>query len=220
MPDPIVVEPAVPARASVIWLHGLGASAGDFAGLSQELGLGAQQGVRFVLPNAPARAVTVNGGMAMPAWYDIRGFDIAAAEDAEGLVASGQRIARLIDHETGRGLDPGRIVLGGFSQGGALALHTGLRYPRELAGIVALSAYLPLHDRIDSDIAVANRATPIFMAHGDGDPVVAPELGARSRDILTDSGYDVAWHSYPMGHEVSAAELAALRDWLVAVLGD
>lgn len=217
MSDPIVIEPPGAANASIVWLHGLGASADDFAGLAEELRLGPNHGLRFVLPNAPVQSVTINGGVSMPSWYDIRGLDIAATEDIDGLVASQAQVAALIESERERGIEPERIVIGGFSQGGALALYAGLRFREKLAGIAALSAYLPCYEQLETEAASANQAAPIFMAHGDADPVLVPELGAQSRDYLSARGYDVTWQSYSMGHEVSAAEIAALRDWLVAV---
>lgn len=217
MPDPMILEPPAEANASVIWLHGLGASADDFAGLATELQLGANHGLRFILPNAPTRPVTVNNGVAMPAWYDIGGMDISATEDAYGLESSREQIDSLVAGESERGIASKRIMIGGFSQGGALALHVGLRYAEPLAGIIALSAYLPLHDRLQEEATPANRQTPIFMAHGNADPVVAPELGAGSRDYLIGQGYDVTWQSYAMAHEVVAAELTAIRDWMAAI---
>ncbi|NNC24025.1 alpha/beta fold hydrolase [Salinisphaera sp. USBA-960] len=218
MSDPIVIQPPAAANASVIWLHGLGASADDFVGLADELALGSGHGVRFVLPNAPTMPVTINSGTPMPAWYDIRGLDIDAPEDTDGLSASCERIDALIAAERERGIAADHIVLGGFSQGGALALYAGLCYPEQLCGVVALSAYLPRHEWLldAARTTTNNNKPPVFMAHGDADPVLAPELGAQSRDLLLAGGYDVAWHSYPMGHEVSANELVALRDWLIA----
>lgn len=217
MPDPIIIEPPTEANASIIWLHGLGASADDFAGLANELQLGAVHGLRLILPNAPTRPVTVNNGIAIPAWYDIGGMDSSATEDANGLEASRKTINSLVANERALGIASKRIMIGGFSQGGALALHVGLRYAEPLAGIVALSAYLPLHDRLQNEATPANRLTPIFMAHGNADPVVAPELGAGSRDYLIGHGYDVAWRTYAMEHEVVAPELTAVHDWMAAI---
>ena len=218
MLDCIEIESPNAATASVIWLHGLGADGNDFVPIVDELGLGADHGIRFVFPNAPVRPVTVNNGMAMRAWYDIKGVAIADKQDAEGITASAAEIEALIAREHERGVPSERIVLAGFSQGGAIALHTGVRHGEKLAGIMALSTYLPLHDRLAAEAAPANRDVSIFMAHGSQDPVVPISLGRFSRDTLAEAGYDVAWHEYPMPHQVCLPEIQAIGAWLTARL--
>jgi len=214
MLDCIEIQPRAPASAAVIWLHGLGADGNDFVPVVDELGLAHDHGVRFVFPHAPVRPVTLNGGMAMRAWYDIRAVDIAAREDDAGIRASQADIEHLIAREIERGIAAERIVLAGFSQGGALALHTGVRHARRLAGILALSCYLPLRDTLGTERAAANRDVPLFMAHGRQDPVVPCMLGEASRDLLVAAGYTIAWHSYDMPHQVCLEEIQAIGAWL------
>ena len=199
---------------SVIWLHGLGADARDFEPLVPELVARAWPAIRFVFPNAPVRAVTINRGMRMRAWYDILGTEIAARQDEHGVRDSVLKIDKLIERETLRGIASERVILAGFSQGGAIVLACGVRHPQRLGGVVALSTYLPLADLGDGEFSVANRALPIFMAHGSADPVVPESLGIRSRDFLRARGYPVDWHSYPMPHSVCADEIVDLARWL------
>ncbi|HUT42498.1 MAG TPA: carboxylesterase, partial [Gammaproteobacteria bacterium] len=177
-----------------------------------------QLGVRVVLPHAPERPVTINAGMRMPAWYDIEALGIGAREDAAGIRQSQQQLQALIEREIDAGIPSRRIVLAGFSQGGALVLHTGLRYQQPLAGILALSTYLPLRDALATEAAVANRAVPIMMMHGTSDPVVPVQLALASRDYLVQQGYAVDWHTWPMQHEVCAEEVAVISAWLSRVL--
>ena len=210
----IEIETASPAVASVIWLHGLGADGYDFVPIVPELGLAPTPAVRFIFPHAPERPVTLNGGYVKRAWYDIVAIDKYARQDAQGIRASEQEIARLIAREIERGIAPARIVLAGFSQGGAMALHTGLRYPERLAGILALATYLPLHDTVESEISPANRATPIFMAHGHSDAVVPLALAQLSYERLKALGLAVSWHEYAMAHGVVPAEIADIGRWL------
>lgn len=214
MLDCIEIEPNGPATASVIWLHGLGADGNDFVPIVEELGLPADHGVRFVFPNAPVQPVTINNGMPMRAWYDIKGMAIADKQDAEGIRASAREIEQLIDREGERGIAPERIVLAGFSQGGAIALHTGLRHARGLAGIMALSTYLPLAETLGDEASDANRGVSILQAHGSQDPVVPMQLGQASRDHMLEAGYDVAWHEYPMQHQVCMPQIATIGRWL------
>lgn len=218
MLDCIEIQPGAPADAAIIWLHGLGADGNDFVPIIDELGLPEGHGLRFVFPNAPVRPVTVNGGMAMRAWYDIVGVDIAAREDAAGISDAGDEIRTLIAREVERGIAAERIVVAGFSQGGALALHTGLRHDTRLAGVMALSSYLPLRDTLAAEASSANRGLPIFMAHGSADPVVPPALGEGSRDLLEAAGYTVAWHGYNMQHQVCLEEIHAIGAWLRDIL--
>jgi len=213
--DAVEINPASPARASIIWLHGLGADGHDFEPLIPQLDIVDTLGVRVVLPHAPRRAVTINGGLRMPAWYDIRGTDFSRGEDSEGIHTSERQLCDLIGRELDRGVPPRRILLAGFSQGGAIALHTGLRYPDSLAGILALSTYLPLAQYLDDAASPANRSIPILMAHGTLDPVVPLSLAIRSRDRLQQAGYPVDWHTYPMPHSVYPREIEDIRDWLL-----
>ena len=202
-------------EAAVIWLHGLGADGHDFEPVVPELGLPAAPRVRFVFPHAPVQPVTINGGFRMRAWYDITN---DGRQDADGIRASQQRVEALIDRETARGVAPYRTILAGFSQGGAIALHTGLRYPTRLAGILALSTYLPLGDTLAAEAHPANRDVPIVMAHGTQDPLIPLARAAASRDALRALGYPIEWHEYPMPHSVCAEEIAAIGAWLTRVL--
>jgi phospholipase/carboxylesterase len=214
----IQIETAPNPTAAVIWLHGLGADGNDFAGLVPELDLSGCPAIRFIFPHAPSLPVTVNGGYVMPAWYDIRGADLLSQQDEAGIRRSEQAIQALIAREIARGIAADRIVLAGFSQGCAMALHTGLRYPQRLAGIVALSGYLPLAQTFAAERSAANTKTPIFMAHGSQDPVVIPARGEATRDLLTDLGYAVQWHSYPMPHSLHPREVADISAFLTHVL--
>ncbi len=205
--------------ASVIVLHGLGADGSDFVPVAEALDLSAVGAVRFVFPHAPVRPVTINGGYRMRAWYDILGADLQRREDEAGLRESAQAIAALIDRERERGIAAHRIALAGFSQGCAMTLLTGLRYPERLAGLAGMSGYLPLADRTAAERSEANRAVPIFLAHGSEDEIVAPARGRASRDALAALGHAVEWHEYPMEHSVCPEEIGALNQWLLRVLG-
>ncbi|MEX0450601.1 alpha/beta fold hydrolase [Spiribacter sp. 218] len=206
------------AQASVIWLHGLGASGHDFEPIVPELGLPAEAAVRFVFPHAPTQPVTLNGGMPMPAWYDIYGLGPGTPADEQGLDRAAGWIEALIARERERGVPAQRLVLAGFSQGGALALHAGLRYADGLAGIMGLSTYLPLQDHLSQARAAANRGTPVFLAHGDQDPVLDISLGEAARDSLVGLGHQVQWQTYPMAHQVCAEEIGDISAWLYQVL--
>jgi phospholipase/carboxylesterase len=199
----------------VIWLHGLGADGHDFEPIVPELKL--QIPVRFVFPHAPVRPVTINGGMAMRAWYDILGFSGTAAEDAAGISASASAVTELISAQVKRGIPTQRIVLAGFSQGGAIALHTALREPRALGGVLALSTYLPLAANLAAERSVANARVPIFMAHGTADNVLPLALGDTARRALAALGYEVDWRTYPMSHSVCLEEIAAIAAWLTGL---
>ncbi len=209
-------------RFSIIVLHGLGADGNDFVPVCQAMDLSpvlAHGGLRFVLPNAPHIPVTINNGMRMPAWYDIRHGDLSQREDAAGLRQSQAQIEALIEREAREHqIPPERVVLAGFSQGCAMTLMTGLRHSRRLAGLVGLSGYLPLLAQTEAERHEANARTPIFLAHGDADGIVAPARAQASLQELQRLGYDVQWQSYPMGHEVSMAEIEDLRDWLIRTL--
>ncbi|MFO1334266.1 MAG: carboxylesterase [Piscinibacter sp.] len=205
--------------ASVIVLHGLGADGSDFVPVAEALDLSAVGAVRFVFPHAPVRPVTINGGYRMRAWYDILGADLQRREDEAGLRESARAIAALIDRERERGIAAHRIVLAGFSQGCAMTLLTGLRYPERLAGLAGMSGYLPLADSTAAERSEANRDVPIFLAHGSEDEIVAPARGRASRDALAALGHAVEWHEYPMEHSVCPEEIGALNQWLLRVLG-
>ena len=215
----IEIESAPQPTTAVIWLHGLGADGNDFAGLVPELDLSACPPIRFVFPHAPSMPVTINGGYVMPAWYDIRGTDLVSRQDDAGIRQSASAIEALIELEASRGIPYENIVLAGFSQGCAMALHTGLRFEHRLAGIMALSGYLPLADTFAAERHPANASTPIFMAHGSMDPVVVPARGESSRDLLSSLGYPVQWHTYPMQHSVHPREIADIAVFLARVLG-
>jgi phospholipase/carboxylesterase len=212
------MESAPSPTAAVILLHGLGADGHDFAGLVPELDLKGCQGIRFVFPHAPAIPVTVNGGHAMPAWYDITGTDLISGQDARGIQTSELAVLALIAHEIERGIPAERIVLAGFSQGAAMTLHTALRLPYRLAGIMALSGYLPLADRLAIERTHANLLTPIFMAHGLHDSVVVPRRGEEARDLLQAQGYQVQWHVYETEHNVTPEEIEDMGAFLRQVL--
>jgi phospholipase/carboxylesterase len=216
--DGIVMTPATPPTASVIWLHGLGADGTDFVPLVPELKLPEGVAPRFIFPNAPERAVTVNNGMRMRAWYDIYSRGVRDREDAAGIHESAALVHGLIDQERAAGISAGRIVLAGFSQGGAIALQAGLRYAEALAGILALSTYLPLAPTVAAEAAAANQSVPILMCHGREDPIVPLELAEKSCDTLNDLGYHPRWLDYPMQHQVCAAEILAISRWLAQVL--
>lgn len=205
--------------ATIIVLHGLGADGSDFVPVAEALDLSAVGAVRFVFPHAPVRPVTINGGYRMRAWYDILGADLQRREDEAGLRESQAAIAALIDRERERGIAANRIVLAGFSQGCAMTLMTGLRYPERLAGLAGMSGYLPLATGTAAERSAANGGVPIFLAHGTQDPIVVPQRGQASRDALVALGHDVEWHEYPMEHSVCPEEIAHLNAWLLRVLG-
>jgi phospholipase/carboxylesterase len=208
-------------EASVIWMHGLGADGNDFVPVVSELDLTGAPAVRFVFPHAPMRAVTINNGYVMRAWYDVSFADLAGNSrraDEQGVRESQGQIELLIERENARGIASRRIVLAGFSQGGAIALQTGLRHAEEIAGILALSTYLPLAESLPGEASPANSRTPIFMAHGTFDPVVPYAMGAGSMTYLAGLGHPVEWHEYPMQHSVCAEEIVDMSDWLRKVL--
>ncbi len=214
----VEVEPDGPAAASVIWLHGLGADGHDFEPIVPSLGLPRDRRVRFVFPNAPRRAVTINMGLIMPAWYDIRGDDVRRDEDVSGVRQSAAQVEALLAREVERGVAKDRIVLAGFSQGGAIALHVGLRQPEPLAGLAALSTYLVCEDTLDAEATPAGRGLPVFQAHGTLDPMVAFDRGQAACERLRQLGCDVTWRTYAMGHEVCPEEIADIGAWLSARL--
>jgi len=214
----IELETAPGAGASVIWLHGLGADGNDFVPIVPELGIPSSTPVRFIFPHAPVRAVTINNGFRMRAWYDISAADLTNRADLAGVRESRSQVEALVAREKTRGVPASRIVLAGFSQGGAIALYTGVRCTERLAGIIALSTYLVAPDTLGAEASDANRGVPIFMAHGTADPVVRPEWGEASRRVLVSSGYPVEWHTYGMPHSVCMEEVGAIGAWIRRVL--
>jgi phospholipase/carboxylesterase len=214
----IEIETAPDPTASVIWLHGLGADGNDFVPIVPELKLPPTLAVRFVFPHAPVRRVTINNGMAMRAWYDIAAADLNSRADLAGIRQSQAQLEALIEREKACGVAASRIVLTGFSQGGVVALHTAIRHQERLAGVIALSTYLVLVDRLADEAAAANRDLPIFMAHGTADPVVRFEWGDASHRALVANGYRVDWHAYRMEHSVCMEEIEAIGAWLAHTL--
>lgn len=212
--DAIELESAPDPRCAVIWMHGLGADGHDFVPIVGELNLPPKPGIRFIFPHAPMQPVTINGGYVMRAWYDVLTTEFTHREDAKGVRASQRAIEALIEREHSRGIELQNIVLAGFSQGGAMALHTGLRYPMRLGGIIALSTYLPLASTLSEEASPSNVDVPIFMAHGTHDPVIPLRLAMASRDLLQTAGYPVQWHTYPMPHSVCMEEIADIGAWL------
>jgi phospholipase/carboxylesterase len=217
--DAIEIETGPHPRASIVWLHGLGADGGDFAPLARELQLGAAGPVRYVFPHAPTMPVTINGGYVMRAWYDILGADIARREDAVTLRSSQKLVEALIARERERGVAANRIVLAGFSQGCAMTLLAGLRHPERLAGLMGLSGYLPLAATTAAERHPANADVPVFLAHGRFDQVIPIDRATASRDALKALGYAVEWHEYPMQHSVCPEEIDDIQDWLLKILG-
>src|SRR6185503_1678441 len=207
MLDAIEITTGPKPRLALLWLHGLGADGHDFEPIVPELGLSVP--LRFVFPHAPVRPITINGGMAMRAWYDISGMEIAQRQDETGLRASFRLLDELIEREAARGVEAKNLVVAGFSQGGAIVLGGGVRHAQRLGGIAALSTYLPLAEKTDAEADAANRDVPSFMAHGTQDPTIPRALGEMSRDYLAHRGYVVDWHAYPMAHQVCAEEIAA-----------
>ncbi len=221
IPETVEIESAAAPDGSVIWLHGLGADGHDFEAIVPELGLAGRLDLRFVFPHAPVRPVTINGGMSMRAWYDILTLDRGGPQDEAGIRASSEMLVQLLEREHERGIPYEKIVLAGFSQGGAIALHTALRFEKRLAGLMALSTYLPLQNTIEAEV-VNNAAAqtcdlPIFIAHGTLDPMLPLALGQHTLEVLTAAGYNAQWHDYPMAHAVCAEEIAHIRDWLLTV---
>jgi len=211
-PPPIILQTGKSPQHSIIWLHGLGADGQDFVPIADELEL--PVAVRYIFPHAPMRPVTINGGFVMRAWYDIAGPSMDAQQDAAGIRASHSLVEELIAREVAQGIAPRNIFLAGFSQGGAIALHTALRQAVPLGGVLALSTYLPLAEIAARELLEQSKATPIFMAHGRNDPVVPYALGVFSRDALQEFGYAVEWHEYAMQHSVCEEELRDIANWL------
>jgi phospholipase/carboxylesterase len=219
--ETIEIETAPNPAAAVIWMHGLGADGNDFAPIVPELALGSLPAVRFIFPHAPMQPVTLNNGQVMRAWYDVSFGDLEGRSrqaDEKGVRTSQAAIGKLIARENKRGIASRQIVVAGFSQGGAIALEAGLRYPERLAGIMALSTYLPLAAKLEAEASAQNKDVPIFFAHGSHDPVIPLPMAVASRDKLRELGYNVDWHEYPMQHSVCMVEVADISAWLRSTL--
>lgn len=213
-PPPVIIAPNAPSKHTVIWLHGLGADGHDFEPVIPALSLPKGLAVKFILPHAPIQPVTLNGGMPMRAWFDLYGLDFKTQQDKQGIARATASLTTLIENEIAAGIPASNIVLVGFSQGGALALHTALSYPRSLGGVIGLSTVLPLADQIETHLHTANATLPIFLAHGSLDPVLSINLGLMTKERLEELGYTVDWHEYPIGHTLCGAEIDAISQWL------
>ena len=217
--DCIEVNPAGEPKATIIWLHGLGADGHDFEAIVPELHLPESLCVRYLFPHAPVRSVTINSGLRMRAWFDIFGLDFTVdSVDMDQFLESGDMLTALINNELKSGMPSDRILLAGFSQGGAIGLHTGLLSQKQLAGILAMSMHLPAINRLATELSSANRKVPIMMAHGQMDPVIPVTKAIETRQELTRLGYAVKWHEYPMQHTVCADEIQEIRSWLLQIL--
>ncbi len=217
--DHIELATGADPQGTIIWMHGLGADGWDVVPIVKELPIPPKPALRFIFPHAVERPVTINNGYVMRAWYDIAMNDISRLPDERGIRESQIAVERLIARERDRGVDSSRIVLAGFSQGGAIALQVGLRHANRLAGVIALSTYLTLEDSLEAEASSANKATPIFMGHGTQDPVVPLQLAEVSRAALENRGYQVEWHTWPMPHAVCAEEIEAVAGFITRVLG-
>lgn len=217
--ESVTIEPKEKAIASVIFLHGLGADGHDFTPIVPQFNHLTNLPIRFIFPHAPMRAVTINNGYVMRAWYDIYALDRSTKEDIEGISASASAIEQLISAELAKGIRAHKIILAGFSQGGAIAIHTGLRYPAQLGGIIALSTYIPVHDQLAHEIHDANRQIPIFLGHGIQDPLIPIQWGEMTYKRLHALNYHVAWHKYNMPHSVCPEEITDIGKWLKLQLG-
>lgn len=213
----VEIQPESEHKYSVIWMHGLGADGHDFEGLVPELHLAARANIHFIFPNAPVQPVTINGGASMRSWYDILEMSLERKVDHNGIYQSSGSIETLIRQEMDRGIPSANILLAGFSQGGVIALHTGLRYPHQLAGIVALSTYLPTIEQLKTERSAANNATPIFMAHGIIDPIVAVESGKAAFDTLKSMDYNIEWHDYLMEHRLCVEEIEHISAFMNSI---
>jgi len=212
-PEGVELQTGAEPTWSVIWLHGLGADGHDFEPIVPELVRQGWPAIRFVFPHAPVRPVTINGGIPMRAWYDIRSLELSQRADEAGVRESIDTVRALVARENARGVPTQRIVLAGFSQGGAIVLSAALRHQERFAGVVALSTYLPMPEQAVAEASGANKGLPVFWGHGTADPIVPLALGAQSRDVLETLGHPVQWHTYPMPHSVSPAEIRDLADW-------
>ncbi len=214
----IEIETGAYPTHAIVWLHGLGADGNDFVAIINELELSPDKSIRFIFPHAPERAVSINNGYIMRAWYDIFRFDFTNHQDESGIRCSQKAVDALIEREMQRGIDSKRILLAGFSQGGAMALHVGLRQSNPLAGIIALSCYLPLAETLSSEVCAVNAEIPIFMAHGIYDSVIPLSHAIASREKLLAANYAPEWHEYPMSHTVCQQELVDIGYWLRCII--
>jgi phospholipase/carboxylesterase len=212
--DDIVIEPQGEAKATIIWMHGLGANGHDFAPFVPMLGLPPELGVRFIFPNAPMRPITINMGNTMPGWFDILSLEPEGPQDHKGIEESSHRINALIKQEIAKGIPSEKILLAGFSQGGCMALHVGLHYPEKLAGILALSTFLPLHSQFGQRLSPANRDIEIWQGHGNLDEVVHFDFGKYTKQLLEAENYKVLWNTYPVAHTVSPIEAMDFAQWM------
>lgn len=221
IPDTVEVGGEAQVDGTVIWLHGLGADGHDFEPIVPELNLAVHADIRFVFPHAPVRPVTINGGVPMRAWYDVISLDRSGPQDEAGIRDSAASLLQLIERERERGVDASRIVLAGFSQGGAIAMHTAMRVPQRLAGLMALSTWMPLASTIGEEVVDNSesqpRELPVLMVHGTFDPLLPLAAGQHAREIMQDAGFKVQWHEYPMAHAVCAEEISEIRKWLVNI---
>ncbi|MFQ5468933.1 MAG: alpha/beta hydrolase [Gammaproteobacteria bacterium] len=215
----IEINPEKPADCSMIWLHGLGADGNDFVGIVEQLDLPRNRNIRFVFPHAPMQPVTINGGHIMRAWYDIDSLEFVNREDEQGIRASAEAVTELIENEVNRGISSRNILLAGFSQGGAIALHLGLRHPEPLGGILALSTYLPVADKVNKEKSPAQADMPIMMAHGSVDDVIPVQLARQSSETLISMGFDLQWHQYAMSHMVCPEEIRDISAWISTLIG-
>ena len=219
--DTVEVGGEAQVDGTVIWLHGLGADGHDFEPIVPELNLAVHADIRFIFPHAPVRPVTINGGVPMRAWYDVISLDKSGPQDEAGIRDSAASLLRLIERERERGVDASRIVLAGFSQGGAIAMHTAMRVPQRLAGLMALSTWMPLASTIGEEVVDNSesqpRELPVLMVHGTFDPLLPLAAGQHAREIMQDAGFKVQWHEYPMAHAVCAEEISEIRKWLVNI---
>lgn len=217
-PETVEVGGGETPDGTVIWLHGLGADGHDFEPIVPELNLDEHADIRFVFPHAPVRPVTINGGTPMRAWYDVMNLDRTGPQDEAGIRESAAFLLQLIEREKERGIDANRIVLAGFSQGGAIAMHTAMRFPQPLAGLMALSTWMPLESTIDEEVVESSesqpRDLPVLMVHGSFDPMLPIAAGQHARDIMQQAGFTVQWHEYPMAHAVCGEEITDIRQWL------
>lgn len=216
--DSIIIETRADPDIAIIWLHGLGADGNDFVPIVEQLQLPSHMGIRFIFPHAPVRPITINEGYQMPGWYDISSLSIVEQEDEAGIEESSAILKHLCEEQEAQGIHASNIVVAGFSQGGAIALHCGCRYPKPLAGIMALSTYLALPDNLADEISECVTETPVFMAHGRQDEVVSYEYGMQGKELLDENGIDVHWHEYDMGHAVCDEEINHIRQWLTDIL--
>ncbi len=216
--ESVIIETRSQPDAAIIWLHGLGADGNDFVPIVEQLQLPADFAVRFIFPHAPVRPITINQGYPMPGWYDISSLSIVEQEDEAGIKESSAILKQLCEAQEAAGIDASRIVVAGFSQGGAIALHCGCRYPKPLAGIMALSTYLALPDSLADEISECAAEIPVFMAHGRQDDVVAYDYGQHSMELLREQGMEVEWYEYEMGHSVCLEEIQHIRQWLTQIL--